>query len=67
MNLNQTPSVCLLSEVPEGLLESLKGFLDDHQDWDQNRVMASALSLFLLQNGQKDRTTSEIYLSTILS
>ncbi|MGL5196796.1 MAG: DUF2811 domain-containing protein, partial [Chroococcales cyanobacterium] len=47
MNAN----VSILAEIPEELHQSLKGYLDSHPDWDQDRVFAAALSLFLLQNG----------------
>ncbi|MGB3573939.1 MAG: DUF2811 domain-containing protein [Phormidesmis sp.] len=59
--------VSVLAEIPEELHESLKGFLDTHPAWDQDRLYAAALSLFLLQNGQKegDRTVSRIYLDTL--
>ena len=60
-------TVSVLAEIPEALHDSLKDFLDTHPAWDQDRVYAAALSLFLLQNGQKegDRTPSRIYLDTL--
>lgn len=60
-------TVSVLAEIPEDLHESLRGFLDTHPAWDQNRIYAAALSLFLLQNGQKegDRTPSRVYLDTL--
>lgn len=68
-------TVSILAEIPEDLHESLRGFLDTHPAWDQNRIYAAALSLFLLQNNQKegdgksllkeDRTPSRIYLDTL--
>ena len=60
-------SVSILAEIPEDLHESLKGFLETHPTWDQDRVYAAALSLFLLQNGHKedDRTPSRVYLDTL--
>jgi len=68
-------TVSVLADIPEELHESLKAFLDTHPTWDQNRIYAAALSLFLLQNGQKegdgkallkeDRTPSRIYLDTL--
>jgi hypothetical protein len=47
-------SVSLLTEIPETLHESLQGYLDTHPDWDQDRVLTAALSLFLLQHGTSD-------------
>lgn len=60
-------TVSILAEIPEELHESLKGFLETHPAWDQDRVYAAAVSLFLLQNGQSqgDRTPSRVYLDTL--
>jgi hypothetical protein len=55
----------MLSEIPEELHLSLATFLEHHPTWDQDRVFAAAISLFLLQNGRKDKTTSRIYLDTL--
>ena len=62
-------TVSILAEIPEELHDSLKGFIETHPDWDQDRVYAAALSLFLLQNGQAqgDRTPSRIYLDTLFN
>ena len=62
-------SVSILAEIPEELHESLRGFIESHPAWDQDRVYTAALSLFLLQNGQKegDRTPSRVYLDTLFN
>lgn len=57
--------ISMLSEIPEDLHGSLSSFLENHPDWDQDRVFSAAISLFLLQNGRKDKTTSRIYLDTL--
>lgn len=57
--------VSVLVEIPEELHYSLSNFLETHPSWDQDRVLSAALSLFLLQNGRKDRTVSRIYLDTL--
>ncbi|HEY9888960.1 MAG TPA: DUF2811 domain-containing protein [Candidatus Obscuribacterales bacterium] len=57
--------ISMLSEIPEDLHHSLSDFLESHPSWDQDRVFAAAISLFLLQNGRKDSTTSRIYLDTL--
>ena len=43
-------TVPLFTEIPETLQESMNNYLESHPDWDQNRVLTAALSLFLLQN-----------------
>lgn len=63
-------SISLFVEVPETLHQSFQAFLDSRPDWDQDRVMSAALSLFLLQNRpanerESDRQTARIYLDSI--
>ena len=60
-------TVSILAEIPEELHESLKGYLESHPAWDQDRVFSAALSLFLLQNGDNDRRTSRVYLDTLFN
>ena len=66
-------TVSILAEIPEELHESLKCYLENHPSWDQDRVFAAALSLFLLQNGnskatevsQNYRACARVYLETL--
>jgi hypothetical protein len=63
-------NISLFVEIPEALHQSFQTFLDTRPDWDQDRVMSAALSLFLLQNRpanerQNDRQTARIYLDSI--
>lgn len=58
-------TVSLAAQVPETLDESLKNYLETHPDWDQDRVLTAALSLFLLQNGDSDRRAARVYLETL--
>ncbi|NUN64866.1 DUF2811 domain-containing protein [Pseudanabaena biceps] len=69
-------TVSILAEIPEELHETLKNYLDLHPDWDQDRVFAAALSLFLLQNAsdrsgassnasQNYRSTAKVYLNAL--
>lgn len=68
-----TATVSILAEIPEDLHESLKGYLESHPDWDQDRVFSAALSLFLLQNGSSSgleasrnyRRTARVYLDSL--
>lgn len=66
-------TVSILAEIPEDLHESLKRYLETHPNWDQDRVFAAALSLFLLQNGssktpeatQSYRACARVYLESL--
>ncbi|NDJ17252.1 DUF2811 domain-containing protein [Myxacorys almedinensis] len=59
-------NVSILVEIPEALHQSFLKFLDGCPEWDQDRVMSAALSLFLLQNRMtNDRQTARIYLDSL--
>ena len=68
-----TTPVSILAEIPEELHQSLKNYLESHPSWDQDRVFAAALSLFLLQNSnghsqtasQNYRACAKVYLETL--
>jgi hypothetical protein len=60
-------NVSILAEIPEELHETLKGYLESHPDWDQDRVFAASLSLFLMQNGDCDRRAARVYLDTLFN
>ncbi|MGB3694691.1 MAG: DUF2811 domain-containing protein [Spirulinaceae cyanobacterium] len=66
-------TVSILAEIPEELHSSLRNYLENHPTWDQDRVFAAALSLFLLQNSpskttpasQSYRACAKVYLETL--
>jgi len=66
-------NVNLSTEIPQELHESLQRYLNEHPTWDQDRVLAAALSLFLLQNSQNKieqssqtyRSCAQVYLETL--
>jgi hypothetical protein len=60
-----TSMISILAEIPEELHETLRGYLEAHPDWDQNRMFSAALSLFLLQQGNSDRRAVRVYLDTL--
>lgn len=58
-------TVSILAEIPEDLHVTLTRYIETHPDWDQDRVFAAALSLFLLQNGECDRRAGRVYLDSL--
>ncbi len=66
-------AVSILAEIPEEIHQSLKSYLESHPNWDQDRVFAAALSLFLLQNNSSEapdssqnyRACAKVYLETL--
>ena len=59
----QAPRVSLEAEVPEALFEGMRNFLSARPEWDQYRVITSALAGFLFQNGCSDRCVAQHYLN----
>lgn len=56
-------SISLEAEVPEVLFEGMRAFLQGRPEWDQYRVITSALAGFLFQNGCADRCVAQHYLN----
>lgn len=59
------PEECRISleaEVPEVLFEGMREFLNNHPQWDQSRLISSALASFLFQNGCSDQGVTQHYL-----
>ncbi len=61
------PSVSLEAEIPEALYNGMKDFISSNPQWDQYRLMSSALANFLFQNGCEDRAVTERYLNDLFS
>lgn len=57
------PRISLEAEVPEVLFEGMRAFLRSRPEWDQYRVITSALAGFLFQNGCADACVSQHYLN----
>ena len=57
------PRVSLEAEVPEALFDGMRAFLQSRPEWDQYRVITSALAGFLFQNGCSDRCVAQHYLN----
>ena len=61
---NMESPISLMIEVPESLHESLKNYLDSRPDWNQDRAITAALSLFLMQNN-RDGNAARHYLNNL--
>ncbi|OUC13804.1 MAG: hypothetical protein B0A82_15635 [Alkalinema sp. CACIAM 70d] len=56
--------ISLFAELPEPLHQALAQYVEAHPNWDQDRTIAAALSLFLMQNSQ-DQAAARVYLETL--
>jgi hypothetical protein len=52
-------------ELPDPITQHLKTFAAQRPEWTQERILRSALALFLLQNGVSDRAVSQVYLQAM--
>lgn len=59
--------VSLEAEIPEILYRGMKEFIGNHPNWDQYRVMSSALAHFLFQNGCGERAVTDRYLDDLFT
>jgi len=60
-------SISLEAEVPEALYVGMKDFISGNNDWDQSKLISSAIANFLFQNGSDDRAVTEKYLNDIFN
>ena len=60
-------SISLEAEVPEALYVGMKDFISGNTNWDQSKLISSAIANFLFQNGSNDRAVTEKYLNDIFS
>ncbi len=60
-------SISLEAEVPEALYVGMKDFISGNHDWDQSKLISSAIANFLFQNGSDDRAVTEKYLNDIFN
>ncbi len=61
----KTELISIEAEIPEILYKGMKEFIGSNPQWDQYRVMSSALANFLFQSGCDDRAVTEQYLNDI--
>ena len=63
----ESHSVSLETEIPEALYRGMKDFIRINPQWDQYKLISSALANFLFQNGCNDRAVTEIYLNDLFT
>ncbi len=60
-------SISLEAEVPEALYVGMKDFISSNENWDQSKLISSAIANFLFQNGSEDRSITERYLNDLFN
>ena len=59
--------ISIETEIPEVLYQGIRDFIGSNPQWDQYKLMKSALANFLFQNGCDDRAVIETYLNGLFS
>ena len=60
-------NVSLETALSETLYNTMKDFVLSNPNWDQYKLINSALATFLVQNGCTDNSVSEIYLNQLFT
>ena len=60
-------SISLEAEVPEALYVGMRDFISGNKNWNQSKLISSAIANFLFQNGSEDRAVTEKYLNDIFN
>ncbi len=60
-------TISLEAEVPEALYVGMKDFISGNENWDQSKLISSAIANFLFQNGSDDRAVIDKYLNDIFN
>jgi hypothetical protein len=59
------PHVTVENEFPEDLFQAMVGFIGGHPEWDQYRLLQSAVASFLFQQGCKEQAVVQHYLDSL--
>ena len=57
------PHVSVENQFPEDLFDAMAGFIACHPEWDQYRLIQSAVAGFLFQQGCKEPAVVQHYLN----
>jgi hypothetical protein len=61
------PRACLEAEVPDALIDGMREHIRSHPQWNPYRVITSAVSLALFQNGVRATCGKDHYLAALFS
>ena len=57
--------VSFVQEIPVYLKEAMSDFIDKHPNWDQYRLVKSAISGYLLEKGIHSRELNRLYFKSM--
>ena len=56
------PSVSVENQIPTDLFDAMVSFIEEHPQWDQHRLIQSAVAGFLFQQGCQQKSVVSHYL-----
>jgi Protein of unknown function (DUF2811) len=59
------PHVSVENQFPEDLFDAMAAFIASHPEWDQYRLIQSAVAGFLFQQGCKEQAVVQHYLNSL--
>ena len=59
--------VSFIQEIPVYLKDAMSDFMDKHPNWDQYRLVQSAISGYLLEKGVYSRDINRLYSKSMFS
>ena len=54
-------------ELQENLQNAMKNFVEEHPNWDQYRILQTAIAGFLMQKGFQNRDLTRLYVGNMFS
>ena len=60
---NAPLSVSVENQFPQDLFDAMRQFISGHPEWDQYRLLQSAVASFLFQQGCKEQAVVQHYLN----
>ena len=54
-------------ELQENLQNAMKQFVEEHPNWDQYRILQTAIAGFLMQKGFHNRNLTRLYIGNMFS
>ena len=63
--LESEDTISFQTEIPTQIQQAMKVYIEKHPNWDQYRLLQSALAGFLIQNGISSRLITRLYIGNM--
>ena len=66
-NKNKEEIISFKCDLHENLQLAMSKFVEDHPNWDQYRILQTAIAGFLMQKGFQNRDLTRLYIGKMFS